>query len=502
MFVPDQNQLHALYMFRCGELRVGKPNREMLVLLAEDDRACLSRLRAEARARGVSIDELRTIEDDAAESRQRREATVPLAMRRVLRLAPVVGAVDARVHVGARGALAIVDVARELPLLEVLDLSNLTALFLADPYQRGGVAGNDVVEAVCRMAATHPSLRVVDVRGQPVGTVAAHHFLELLRRNRRIHEVHFDRDAVDHRLVACIEREMRHNAAVPRAPPVLPRAPPDSIKRLPIYDRKTVQEQQLLRRLVEAEAGLGDVMSSAEVSEAVLYARTMSTTEVVTRSSGLRGDGVHLFLLKSGALRAKAGPRGFALRRGDYFGETYDDVLFPQGLLEEAERGVVYCMPLEHCRPLCGAWAARVEAHYPLLRSSALLQALDVWTRLRLCCCATRRVFPRGEVVIAPGDPFKGLFLVTSGVFGVRGPAARAAVAQEFTVGDVFGEEAFVARRQCSSVAIVTGNAAETSSCLVVEGCAARVLRSHLLPVLTTLAAAYSQHEDLLPVRK
>ncbi|ESL09395.1 hypothetical protein TRSC58_02882 [Trypanosoma rangeli SC58] len=502
MFVPDQNQLYALYMFRCGELRVGKPNREMLALLAEDDRACLSRLKAEARVRGVSVDDLRTIEDDTAELRQRREATVPLAMRRVLRLTPVVGAVDARVHVGARGALAIVDVARELPFLEVLDLSNLTSLFLADPYQCEGVTGNDVVAAACRMAATHPSLRVIDVTGQPIGTVAAHHFLELLRCNRRIEEVQFDRDAVDHRLVAEIDREMQHNAAVPRAPPALPRTPADSIKRLPILDRKTVQEQQLLRRLVETEAGLGDVMSSAEISEAVLYARTMSTTEVVTRCRGLRGDGVHLFLLKSGALRAKADPRGFELKRGDYFGETYDDVLFGQGLLEEAVRGVAYCVPLEHCRPLCEAWAARVEAHYPLLRSSALLQALDVWTRLRMCCCATRRVFFRGEVAISPGDPFKGLFFVTAGAFGVRGPVAQAARAQEFTVGDVFGEEAFVARRQCSSVAIVTGDAAETSCCLVITGCAARVLRSHLLPVLTTLAAAYSQHEDLLPVRK
>ncbi|PWU83395.1 protein kinase A regulatory subunit [Trypanosoma cruzi] len=147
---------------------------------------------------------------------------VPLAMRRVLRLTPVIGSIDALVHVGARGALAIVDVARELPFLEVLDFSNLTSLFLADPYQCEGVTGNDVIEAICRMAATHPSLRVIDLAGQPIGTIAAHHFLELLRRNRRIQEVQFDRDAVDCRLVAYIEREMRHNAALPRVPPVLP----------------------------------------------------------------------------------------------------------------------------------------------------------------------------------------------------------------------------------------------------------------------------------------
>ncbi|PWU98242.1 protein kinase A regulatory subunit [Trypanosoma cruzi] len=502
MFVPDQNQLHALYIFRCGELRVGKPNEEMLALLAEDDWAYLSRLKDEAHERGVPIDDLQMIEEDTAEVRQKREAMVPLAMRRVLRLTPVIGSIDALVHVGARGALAIVDVARELPFLEVLDFSNLTSLFLADPYQCEGVTGNDVIEAICCMAATHPSLRVIDLAGQPIGTIAAHHFLELLRRNRRIQEVQFDRDAVDCRLVAYIEREMRHNAALPRVPPVLPRAPSDSIKRLPVHDRETVQEQQLLRRLLETETGLGDIMSLEGISEAVLYARTMSTTEVVTRSSGLRGDGVHLFLLKSGALRAKAGPRGFELRRGDYFGETYGDVLFSPGLLEEAVRGVVYCIPLSHCRFLCDAWAGRVEAYYPLLRQSALLQALDVWMRLRMCCCATQRVFSRGDVVISPGDSFKGIFLVTAGMFGVLGPTAKSPRAQEFTVGDVFGEEAFLARRQCSSVTIVTENFAETNSCLVVEGCAARVLRSHLLPVLTTLASAYSQHEDLMPVRK
>ncbi|PWU93767.1 protein kinase A regulatory subunit [Trypanosoma cruzi] len=249
MFVPDQNQLHALYIFRCGELRVGKPNEEMLALLAEDDWAYLSRLKDEAHERGVPIDDLQMIEEDTAEVRQKREAMVPLAMRRVLRLTPVIGSIDALVHVGARGALAIVDVARELPFLEVLDFSNLTSLFLADPYQCEGVTGNDVIEAICRMAATHPSLRVIDLAGQPIGTIAAHHFLELLRRNRRIQEVQFDRDAVDCRLVAYIEREMRHNAALPRVPPVLPRAPSDSIKRLPVHDRKTVQEQQLLRRL-------------------------------------------------------------------------------------------------------------------------------------------------------------------------------------------------------------------------------------------------------------
>ncbi|PWU83394.1 hypothetical protein C4B63_328g1 [Trypanosoma cruzi] len=82
MFVPDQNQLHALYIFRCGELRVGKPNEEMLALLAEDDWAYLSRLKDEAHERGVSIDDLQMIEDDTAELRQkgRRWCRLPCAV--------------------------------------------------------------------------------------------------------------------------------------------------------------------------------------------------------------------------------------------------------------------------------------------------------------------------------------------------------------------------------------------------------------------------------------
>lgn len=504
VFVPDQNQLYALYMFSCGEVGVGKPNKEMLALLAEDDRAWESRLSREARERGVAVDDLQRIENDTAELQQKREEVVPLAFRRVFRLNPAAedGGLSARVHTGARGAMAILRVVRELPFLEVLDLSNLTSLYLADHYQLDGVTGNDVMEAICHTAASHPSLRVIDVTGQPIGTLAAHYFLELLRRNRRIQEVQFDRDAIDYRLVACIDKEMQHNATIPREPPVLPRVPTDVVKRLPIIDRKTVREQQLLRRIIEAETGLGDIMSSEEISEAVLYARIMSTTEVVTRSSGLRGDGEHLFLLKSGVIRAKAVSRGFELKRGDYFGETYTDVLFSQDLLVEAVRGVVYCIPLKHCRPLLDAWTRRVEMYYPLLRYSALLQALDVWTRLRMCCCATLRVFSKDEAVILPGDAFKGLFLVTAGAFGVVGSTSRAPRTREFTVGDVFGEEAFLARRQCSSVTIVAEGPAESSSCLVVSGCGARVLRSHLLPVLMTLAAAYSLHEELQPITK
>ncbi|KEG07937.1 putative protein kinase A regulatory subunit [Trypanosoma grayi] len=501
MFVPNQNQLYALYMFRCGELRVGKPNKEMLALLAEDDRAWNLRLRDEAREREISVDDLQEIEADTAERQREREAMVPLAMRRVLRLEPewcssscVSSSSDDRVHVGARGALAIVEVARELPFMEVLDLSNLTSLYLADPYQCDGVTGNDVVKAICGMAATHPSLRVIDVAGQPIGTLAAHNFLELLRCNRRIQELRFDREEVDHRLLAYIDKELRRNATTPE--------PAAVIARLPVLDRKTVREQQLLRRLMETEIGLCGIMSPEEMSEAVLHARTMSTTEVVTRSRGLRGDGVHLFLLKSGVLRAAAVPRGFELTRGDFFGETYADVLFSQDLLEEAVRGVVYCIPLAHLRPLCEEWARRVEAYFPRLRYSALLQAVDVWTRLRMCCCAAPHEFSGGETAISPGDGFKGLFLVTAGTFGVIGRTLNAPRVREFAVGDVFGEEALLARRQCSSVTIVAERGEVTCGCLVVAGCAARVVASHLRPVLLALAATYSQHEELQPIAK
>ncbi|AAZ12980.1 cyclic nucleotide-binding domain containing protein, putative [Trypanosoma equiperdum] len=509
VFAPDQNQLYALYMHRCGAHGVGKPSREMLALLTEDDKAWQSRVTEEAHQRGVKVEDLQEIEGDTVERQRERESVTPLAFHRVFRLTPFIANNErdgsaARIHVGARGLLAILDVVRELPFLEVLDLSNLTSLFLADTYQYDGVKGNDVISALCSIAATHPSLRVIDVRGQPLGTLAAHHFLELLKENTRIQEVHYDTDAVACHLVAAINKQQEKNAATPRQPPKLPQEPSDMIRRMPFLDRKTVKEQQLLRRLVESETGIGDVMSEEEVSTFVLYARTMSTTEVITRSRGLLGDGIHLFLLKSGVIRAAAEARGFEMRRGDFFGDTHGDILFSQNLLQEVERGVVYAIPIEHCGALRAVWARRVAAHYSTLKYNTLLQAVDVWTRLRTCCCSVSRVFEEGEEVIAKGDPFKGLFLVVSGVFSVIGCAGARVGGKEFTVGDAFGEEPLLTRRECSSVTIVAGKneSSGENCCLVVEGCAARILFNYLRPVLLTLVSAYSQHEELQPVQK
>ncbi|KAH9593372.1 Cyclic nucleotide-binding domain [Trypanosoma melophagium] len=532
MFLPDQNQLYALYMFSCGEHGVGKPNKEMLELLAEDDRAWNSRLSNEAQERGVSVSDMQEIEADTLERQQEREAVIPLAMRRVFRLTPVSYSYNSndnqntnsgndlsgRVHVGARGALAILDVIEHLPFLEELDFSTLTSFYTADAYvtlddnthdaekdtnngKSPNVCGNAVIAALCRVATNHPSLRVLDIRGHPLGTTAGHALRELLCRNRRVQVLRMDRSGIDHHLLADIDKELSRNVNTVREKPKLPRTVPDVIARLPTIDRKTVREQQLLRRLMEAECGIGDIMNADTLREAVLHARVMSTTAALTRSNGLRGDGVHLFLIKSGIIRAGGNPRRFELRRGDYFGDTYVDFPFPQELLEEGERGVVYAVPLQHCKTLCAAWARRIESLYPLVRNLALLQAVSVWTRLRICCCATPRVFHNGETVIVPGDSFKGFFLVTEGSFGVVGRTTNAPRTHVFTVGDIFGEESLVSRRECSSVTIAAARDVEFSSCLLVEGCGARVLHSHLQPVLMTLASAYSLHEDLQPIR-
>nr|CCC91994.1 conserved hypothetical protein [Trypanosoma congolense IL3000] len=511
IFVPDQNQLYALYLHRCGDRGVGKPNKEMLALLDEDDKAWETRITDEARQRGVTMEDLCEIEGDTAERQRERRAITPLAFRRVFKLTScmerdhVDGAgATARIHVGARGLLAILDVVRELPFLEVLDISNLTSLFLADPYQDEGTRGNDVIVTMCAVAVKHPSLRVIDIRGQPLGALAAHHLLELLRANKRIQEVFYDDGAVPSHLVAAIRKQQEENASIPRKPPILLTEPSEAIRQLPIVDRKTVQEQQFLRRIVEGELGFGDLMTAEEISTFVLHARTMSTTEAVTRSKGLVGDGSHLFLVKSGVLRAAASARSFELRCGDFFGDTYEDILFSQNLLQEVERGVVYAIPLECCQKVREAWAQRVAAHYATLKYNALLQAVDTWMRLRICCCSEPRDFDEDETVISKGDTFKGLFLVTSGIFAVLDATDSQSRVREFTAGDVFGEEALLARRECSSVTVVAVRDEEqgSSSCLVIRGCGARVLVSLLRPVLLTFAATYSLHEELQRVQK
>ncbi|KAH8611027.1 Cyclic nucleotide binding domain [Trypanosoma vivax] len=587
-FVPDQNQLYALYIYACGVHRVGKPNKEMLMLLAEDDRAWESRVTKEAKERGITVEDLREMEGDTEEQRKQRYRMVPLAFRRVLRLVPQqpTGATQSAisceglsssdiepaagsVHIGARGVLAILDVVRELPFLEVLDLSNLTSIFLADRYQSNGVQGNHAIEALCQMAVKHPSLRAIDLRGQPLGTRGAHYLLDMLRGNKGIQEVLYDTGAVAPHLVKAIRKQQEINAATPRSPSKLTMEPSPVMKMLRTVDRKTLREQQLLRRLIESEIALGDILSYDDVSMAVLHARVMSTTETLTRSRGLCGDGVHLFLLKSGVLRSAVVARGFELRRGDFFGESYDGILFSQNLLEEVERGVVYAIPLEYCGPLLKVWSKRVEAVYSKLKYNTILQAVDTWTKLRICTCTSAVTFDEGDVVIRRGDAFKGLFLVTSGVFSVVvSRKGVASIKHEFTAGDIFGEEALLVRRECSSVNIVAGstilkiqktvnesnnvgggveepparsekddekdedeedavvaeegainvvgveemheaaNSIEKGeggtafSCLLIRGCAARVLSSHLRPVFRTLAAVYSRHEELQPLGK
>jgi CRP-like cAMP-binding protein len=114
-----------------------------------------------------------------------------------------------------------------------------------------------------------------------------------------------------------------------------------------------------------------------------------------------------------------------------------------------------------------------------------------------MCHVSSSASFAGGDVVLSPRNGFRGLFVVTDGTFAVRPSAeAKGAVGHEFGVGDLFGEEALVAKKRASSVAIICKS--YSGSCVVVHG--EETLR-HVLFILRGVfkltARQYSLHDDL-----
>ncbi|CCW68246.1 unnamed protein product [Phytomonas sp. Hart1] len=507
--LPTQNQLYAFYISRCAHHRVGKPNEQVLELLLEDEFSRLSWQKAEAAEHLISLDELHDMEGDSPSTLQNNDT--PLAMKTTFRL-PNSSLDEGPVHIGARGMLSILDLIQELPLLEEVDLSNVTSWYIADAFthtREGAPCGNAVIKRLCEVIKNLPALRRLDVRTQPIGTLAANDLLHAIQGCQRLVDVFFCRKAVENRLCRTIDEALDKNreASAQLPSPSLPEALPPYLSRILTLDRKTLCEQQQLRWLLTEDDNFTGAVTEEELSEIVLHARLMSTSEVVWRCSndGLRGDGVHLFVIKDGSLRACTDLEGLKLGRGDYFGDTYEHVIiYPSSRIVETERGIVYAIPLEWCRSLLDVWKKRVFELYSELRSFPIMQVVDTWTRVRLCTCSMLHHYKPGEVVLNVGDFRKAVWIVCSGFFEASAGTIEDKVAtgryeiHRFVKADVFGVEAVVARKGCSSVTVSVGKESKTIySAVVVCGSAIRIISNSIRSVFVSLARPYSLHDDL-----
>lgn len=509
-FLPDQNQLYAYYLSRCGTHRVGRPHRSVLALLEEDAPAHYRRLRREAKERAIEDwTTLEEVENDSEEVRAQRVQVVPLAKKKVFQLADLVHPHEPT-HVGTRGMMAVLDLVAQLPLLEELDFSSCASWFVNDAFaHHAQYTGNHVIARMCKVVLDAPSIARVRIVGQPIGTLAAQQIFELCCANRRIVEFQYSTEGVDYRLVAQIEKVLERNRSERvEAPSLLPTSLPPCMLRLPYVDRKTVLEQQILRGLLESDANIAGLLGEEEMAELVMRTRVMTTSEVVTRCAreGLRGDNEHLFVLKTGRLRAFTDLVGFSLERGDYFGERYGEVLFPTCRLAEEERGKVYAVPLAYCAPILATWKQRLTAFYPFIRQVPLFQPLSTWCHARLCTCAVECEFGPGDVALPANDSSSHLYVVREGTFyALAGPEEAIDRTGRFTpypfhVTDVFGSESVVARKHCSSVPIIAGKENTHYVALRISHSGYRLVADQLSTVLKSLVRPYSIHEDVCAV--
>lgn len=512
--LPDQNKLYAYYLSRCGHYRVGRPHEAVLKLLTEDEPSFTYRLEQEAAMRGVAAVDLATMEDDEDPLQLPSRATARcLSRRRVFRLDADSYLVP--IYIGPRGMMPLLDLIAELPLVEELDLSNIASWFDGDVHvamRQGEISGNAVVEHLCAILPRLVSLKALNIRGQPLGCMAAAKLVSAVAPLTRIVQIGIDSTDIDYHLLQMLRGILQQHKEVAAALPlpVIPKQLPPYLSELPILDRKSIREQQQLRVLLEKDSNFSPFLTEADLHAIVLSARTMSTTEAIMKSgkAGLQGDGEHLFLLKSGELHAFTDLKGIRLCRGDYYGDPCQDILFAPARLIEQQRGVVYAIPLCNCATLLKGWASRVKRSWDFLHRIPLLQPLGVWGQLRVCSCTQLKTFKPLEMVMEAGDEREALYVVWKGSFLAKPTddaecaPGRRYTSYSFHPSDVFGVEAMVARSHCSSVRITAE--AETNAkyqCFCITGCGLQVLTRELRSVFMSMARYYSTHEDLRPLQ-
>jgi hypothetical protein len=441
--LPTQNELFAYFMLLCGHHRIKKPPRVIAALLDEDDSSRSDRLTREANDLRVTASQVVEAQQDTQASVQRRNSVVALSSRvsvpmlAVARANQLVAQNEEKVHIGNRGVIVWLMLIAQCPLLEELDLSMMTSLYAADAY-RTNIGGNHVIEVLCEVVEQHPSIKKIDLRGHPLGTVPGRRILSAVQSNPRVIEVLLDEEGVDRLVVQQLESQLakHRSAAHLLPPPEIPSVLSSELESLQWVDRKTSRERQTLRNIL-SEVKAFQSCSEEDIDTFVNHAERASLEQVVKDSAGLRGDREHLFVLESGTIEVTISSTPFALQRGDYFGYAYHTAMFSAGVIAERERGYAFRIPLVVCERLVQAWEASVEQYLPLIRESIVLQGAHVWMLMRACHTAAMvegTSYPEAAPAAseaAPnqhdqvssytprGKPFVGLFVVIDGQYEV-----------------------------------------------------------------------------------
>ena len=415
---------------------------------------------------------------------------IPLGQRTSLKLP------CGQVHFGARNLIILFRLLTVCPLLQELDLSELSGMDDADPYKEAPSC-NDVVAELSTLLTQHPSLRCVNLAHQPIATEACKRLVEAARTNKQLRSVVVDDNGVERGVLHELQRVLESNNKQPDALPTPNFSSTwEFLNSLPDVDRKSAAELQQLRLVLWEQDCCFGTLSGKELERAVLHAEPISLSQAVQHSHGLRGDDQHLFVVVSGEIAAAVGVQVVTLQRGDCFGERIESLLFTAGTVEVKQRGAAFRIPLSDCTDLLRTWESRAVQFAPLFRRAPFFQALPMWVVLRSCICSRDVSHAPGEAAVAPHKPFAGLFVVMEGSYVV--PPRNAAMDLPniiFTVGDLFGEEpAVIPHRSSYSVAVCAGP--NGGKCVLIPP---SLCIRHILPVikpsLQLQAKTYSRND-------
>eukprot|EP00758_Cryptobia_borreli_P004080 Tbor_TRINITY_DN416_c0_g1::TRINITY_DN416_c0_g1_i1::g.3218::m.3218 len=460
IWLPNQNQLYALYLSRCCDLHIRKPNKYIIQLLQEDAYSRKIRIQRDASTRqvplkvfqeGIYEDVKGDVPDCLTEDNNKLAASfddycvdgnlthydgscavTPFSLLKSIPNFDRVGCL------GTKGLLAFLSLVEESPLLEEIDFTGIPNFFQTDIYAKHEVlqipSGNDVMRELCRIAMNHPSLRLINFGSQPLGTECGILLLEAMRNNSNLTDISWNSDGIESSVNRELIKMMARNQSGPnRMPPQLPTAHSPRIRLLNFIDRKTSEQRQQLSNLlafafsrrsssIQTPSMVADregpqqgpafeflkiqhdnwLYDTQNEHSLLLHATAMSLHEMVLKVPRcLRGDGEHLFVICDGVVEvlfSGTGSSRIELGRGDFFGEPLNSTLFGAGTMSVLERGTVFAIPLQLVKNATTRWASNVDQYYcDFMQKVPILQSLPTWTRVRMCEMATSLVFDNNE---------------------------------------------------------------------------------------------------------
>lgn len=412
--LPSQTQLYALYISLCLSLKVSKPNQHILDLLEEDN---YNRRRQLAGVERGFVPRM----GDGTMGKSDVEKIVPLAQLKSIPNPERLGAL------GTRGAIALIRLLSECPLIEIVDLSNVPDLFASDPYKEAP-SGNVVVSELVTLMQRHNNVRRINIKGHPIGTLAAASLLNGLEVNGAIVDFEYDANGVAPSVARQIALQLdanRNGANSSRPASRDPSALSATIQKIAFVDRKSSEQRLALRTLLDITFGPHTFADDSVLATASL---------VTLGEAALRSSKEHLYLINQGTIDLSFGPPSrVRLVRGDYFGEPVNDILHSSGLMSVGERGTAFMIPLSTISSIAKVWADRVSERLPFIKKAPLLQPLSMWVMCRLCHMAETHTYTLGDVVLNTTEVFSrdrgvmerkdrflgGLFMIVSGALEV-----------------------------------------------------------------------------------